>query len=225
VPKIKLLPVNLRPRERMLSAGEKALSDVELVAVVLGGDLERADAIVSRCGNASDLVHRGVAELCDVPGVGLARACQIQAAIELGRRALTGPLLRGMPLRNSEEAAARLADLNSLENEELHVLALDSRHRVLVRFVAARGALNAVHVSPRDVLRRLVRESAAAMIVAHNHPSGDHTPSIEDHDLTRRLHAAGELVGVSLIDHLVIGRHGYHSFAEEIRRYGKPDPS
>jgi DNA repair protein RadC len=115
------------------------------------------------------------------------------------------------------DAAAYLADMAALEQEELHVLALDGRHRPLARHVVARGSLNVVHVSPRDVFRRLLRESAAGAIVAHNHPSGDPTPSEDDVDLTRRLHAAGDTVGVPLLDHLVIASGGFHSFAETLR--------
>lgn len=214
---IKDLPENDRPRERMILAGREALSDVELVALVIGGDLRCARLLVTELGGARGLRRALYGELKAVPGVGEARACRLLAALELGRRAFEAGVERGTALTSSSAAASHLAEMALLEQEEMHVLALDTRHRLIQRFVAARGALNVVHVSPRDVFRRLLREGAAATIVAHNHPSGDPTPSAEDVELTRRLRAAGDLVGVALIDHLVVGQSGYHSFADELR--------
>ncbi len=217
VPSIKRLPPGDRPRERMLLSGCEALSDVELVALVLGGDLGCAHLVVSEVGDARSMRRAALGQLKGVRGVGEARACQLLAALELGRRASHPDGERGDPIRTPTVAAARLAQLVPLEQEELHVLALDSRHREIARFVAARGAQNVVYVSPRDVFRRLLREGAAGAIVAHNHPSGDPTPSADDVELTNRLRAAGDLVGVALIDHLVIARDGYHSFADQLR--------
>ena len=215
-PSIKSLPDGERPRERLLLSGRDALSDVELVALVLGGKLAVATAVVASCGGLRGLGRAVVGELRLLHGLGPARAAQLVAACELGRRVT---LLAGRPddsgtIRGSLEAAAIVGDLALREQEELQVLALDSRHRLLVRFVAARGSLNVVHVSPRDVFRRLVREGAAAAIVAHNHPSGDPLPSLEDVELTQRLREAGELIGVPLLDHLVIGGPTYYSFTD-----------
>lgn len=214
---IKHLPESERPRERLLQAGREALSDVELVALVIGGDLGCAATVVRGLGGARG-IHRAVlGELLLLPGVGVARACQLLAALELGRRAQGASEDLGAPLRTPADGVARFRDMTLLEQEELHVIGLDSRHRQITRFVAARGSLNAVHVSTRDVFRRLLREGAAAAIVAHNHPSGDPAPSPADLDLTHRLRAAGELVGVPLLDHLVIGCQGFHSFADQLR--------
>jgi DNA repair protein RadC len=220
VGQIKLLPPLDRPRERLLSAGTRALGDVELVSILFGGNLECAAAVVRAMGSVRGLARAGLVELCEVPGVGEARACQLHAALELGRRALVEPVARGEIIRTPAQVVALCTDLMMLEEEELHVLALDARHRMITRFLAARGALNAVHVAPRDLLRRLVRESAAAMILAHNHPSGDPEPSPEDIELTRRLHASGQLLGVPLLDHLVITRDGFYSFADQLSTLG-----
>jgi DNA repair protein RadC len=214
---IKDLPSSERPRERLLAAGRAALSDVELVALVIGGDLLCAQQVVSGLGGARGMMRAVAGELLELPGVGEARACQLLAALELGQRAGRSGMERGSPITSPAAAAARLADLAPLEQEELHVIALDGRHREIARFMAARGAMNVVHVSPRDVFRRLVREGAVGTIVAHNHPSGDPTPSADDLELTRRLRAAGELVGIALLDHLVVAQGGYHSFADELR--------
>jgi DNA repair protein RadC len=211
---IKRLPSSERPRERLLRNGREALSEAELVALLLGGNLRCASDVVESLGGARGLSRAEVGELRAVRGVGFARACQLVAAFELVRRSNrrdeTFPRL-SRPI----DAAAHLGHLADLEQEELHVLALDGRHRLRARFVAARGSANVVHVSPRDVLRRLVREGAAAAIVAHNHPAGDPTPSEEDVDLTHRLRAAGEIIGVPLVDHLVVASGGFFSFSEQ----------
>ena len=212
---IKELPAADRPRERLVLSGVGALSDAELVALVFGGDLPAASRVVAAVGGSSSLARAGAAELCEVPGVGPARASQLLAAIELGRRSADVVVDPRVPVRTPIAARDHLSDLARLEQEELHVLALDGRHRLIARFAAARGALNVVHVSPRDVYRRLLREGAAACIVAHNHPSGDPSPSPDDGELTQRLRAAGDLVGIAMLDHLVIANEGFYSFAEE----------
>jgi DNA repair protein RadC len=214
---IKQLPEAERPRERLLRAGERALSDAELVALVWGGGLDRATDLVGRYSGGAGLLRAGIGELCELPGIGIARATQLRAALELGRRAYLPPPTLGKLLRSPEDAVAYLGDMVGLEEEEFHVLALDGRHRIQSRFVAARGSLNMVQVVPRDVLRRVLRESASAIVVAHNHPSGDPTPSAEDRHLTLRLYEGCHAVGIMLLDHLVIARTGFHSFSEELR--------
>jgi DNA repair protein RadC len=214
---IKQLPEAERPRERLLRTGERALSDAELVALVWGSGLDRAGDLVGRYGGVAGLLRAGIGELCELPGIGIARATQLRAALELGRRAHLPPPVPGKLLRTPEDAVVCLGDMVGLEEEEFHVLALDGRHRIQSRFVAARGSRNMVQVVPRDVLRRVLRESASAIVVAHNHPSGDPTPSPEDRDLTHRLYEGCHAVGIALLDHLVIGRTGFHSFWEEIR--------
>jgi DNA repair protein RadC len=215
---IRGLPEAERPRERLLRLGREALSEVELVALVFGGDLDCAHTVVTALGGVAGMQRAVAAELCAVDGVGPARACQLIAALELGRRAARPRPPEGQPLVEPADAAAHFGELGDLELEELHVLALDAAHRPIVRFLAARGSLNVVHVTPREVLRRLVREGAAAAIIAHNHPSGDPKPSHDDRTLTLRLRAAGEVVGVAILDHLVIARGGYFSFAEAARK-------
>lgn len=210
---IKQIPPDLRPRERLATAGTAALTDVELVALVFGGDLAVAEELVARLGTLGGL--RGVtpALLCEVPGVGPTRAAQLLAAVELGRRACAPPD-RGLPLNCAEEVARRCDDMTHLDVEELHVLALDTRHRLLSRFITARGEANLVHASPREIFRRALREGAAQVVVVHNHPSGNPIPSPEDVALTERLLTAGQLVGVPVVDHLVMATEGYFSFAE-----------
>jgi DNA repair protein RadC len=211
---IKQLPSAERPRERLRASGSAALSDVELVAVIFGGDLACAGEVVARLGGAVGIGRALVAELCEVPGVGPARACQIRAAVELGARAVAAAADPGLPLRSAAQVRELLRDLVHVEQEELHVLALDARHRLVGRFVAARGQANVVLVSPRDVFRRLLREGASGAIFAHNHPSGDPAPSEDDVRLTERLRAGGELLGVPLIDHVILASEGCFSFTQ-----------
>jgi DNA repair protein RadC len=215
------LPEFERPRERLIAAGREALSDVELVALVLGGDLGCASALVATHGGAPGLSRALLGELRAVRGIGEARACRLLASLELGRRASRTTDEERPPVKSPREVVALLGTIAEQEQEELHVLGLDARHHAVTRFLAAKGSLNVVHVHPRDVFRRLVREGAAAAIVAHNHPSGDPSPSPDDLALTRRLAAAGDLLGVPLLDHLVIARRGFHSFSDEIERTPK----
>jgi DNA repair protein RadC len=217
---IKRLPPTSRPRERLRAAGREALSDIELVALVIGGDLGCATEIVSSIGGACGIRKALMTELEGLPGVGPARASQLVAALELGRRAGFASGLRGEKLHKPHLVASLLADLAGLDQEELHVLALDTRHRLISRSLIARGNVNMVHVTPREIFRRLLREGAAGAIVAHNHPSGDCTPSDEDRRLTFRLRDAGELVGIPLLDHLVIAVSGFYSFAHEMTAPG-----
>ncbi len=217
---IKRLPPTSRPRERLRAAGREALSDVELVALVIGGDLGCATGIVSSIGGACGIRKALMTELEALPGVGPARASQLVAALELGRRAGFSSGKRGERLHRPHLVASYLADLAGLDQEELHVLALDTRHRLISRSLIARGNVNMVHVTPREIFRRLLREGAAGAIVAHNHPSGECSPSDDDRRLTFRLRDAGELVGIPLLDHLVISVGGFYSFAHELAAPG-----
>lgn len=210
-PSIKRLPPTDRPRERLHALGPTCLTDTELVALVLGGDLHTATEIVGRVGGASGIRRGAVGQLRDVPGVGEARACQIVAALELGARSASRSDDRTGPLNTPPRAYDVLRDLARLDVEELHVLALDGRHRLITRFLAARGSQNVVHVSPRDIFRRLLRDGAMGAVLAHNHPSGDPVPSEDDILLTSRLKDAGELVGVRVLDHMIIAAEGWFS--------------
>lgn len=219
---IKHIPVENRPRERLHAAGPAALSDAELVALVFGGDLPAAEAVVTQLGGPQALLRSTQAMLCEVPGVGPARAAQLLAALELGRRAAALPIDRSQPLSTAERVARACADLTHLEVEELHVLALDLRHRLVARFTSARGEANLVHVSPRDIFRRALREGAAQVVIVHNHPSGNPIPSPEDVALTERLLTAGTVVGVPVCDHVIVAAEGWFSFAERTLLWSEP---
>ena len=189
------------------------LGDIELLSIALGRNSAAAATLLDRFGGLHGLSRAALPDLIDAR-VPLRRAIQLYAALELGRRTLSEPLHRGTALTDACHAEQWLhARLAHREQEELHVLGLDVRHRVLVEFVAAVGSVSEVHVDPRNVFRRLVRENASAAIVAHNHPSGAAEPSDSDVELTRKLAAAGAVVGITVLDHVIVARAGAFSFA------------
>jgi DNA repair protein RadC len=210
-------PVQDRPRERLSFLGAEGLNDDELVALVLGSGaaVPAARLLLDRAGGPTGLRRTGLSELCHLPGVGMARACQLKAALELGRRALLPEPLSGFLVRSPEDVARLLqAELAQGEQEAIHVFGLDARHRIRCRHVAAIGQVDRVTVGLSDVYRPLVREGMAAALVAHNHPSGEPTPSPQDEQLTVRLSHVGQLLGIPLLDHIVVARGGHYSFAE-----------
>jgi DNA repair protein RadC len=221
MPIIAALDPEARPRERFAARGADQLTDGELLAIVLGagtrgaGALDVAAALLRRCGGVSGLAQAAPRELRAELGVGPARAMLIQAAIELGRRAVAARPPRGQRLAGASEVwtyfRARLAPLRV---EEFWAVSLDVRHRVQSETCLARGSLTSVEVHPRDVFRPLIRSAAAAVIFCHNHPSGDPTPSRQDLELTARLREVGELCGIPVLDHVIVGWEGYASLAE-----------
>ncbi|RDV82925.1 RadC family protein [Ammonifex thiophilus] len=218
---IKKLPPSTRPRERLWREGASALSEVELLAIILrtgsarGSALDLARFLLSNFGGLKGLATAAVQELSSVPGMGEAKAAQVAAALELGRR--LGTLeVSSRPVINSPAAAAQLVvpTMAHLEQEEFRVILLDTKNQLLGIETVAVGGLNIAGVLPREVFRAAVRRSACALILAHNHPSGDPTPSGEDLALTRRLVQAGDLLGVEVLDHLIIGDNCYVSLKE-----------
>jgi DNA repair protein RadC len=210
------------PRERLVRRGVAGLSDEELLAIVLGTGVRAhparaiADAMFAACGGIAGVARASPRELARVTGVGMARAARIAGAFELGRRAVEA-ITRRETIGNPEDifhlVAPRLA---GLQQEVFLVVGLDIRNQLLEVLEVGRGSVNGVEVHPREVFRPLVRMAAAGGVLVHNHPSGDPTPSPEDHELTRRLHAVGQLVGIPIIDHVVIGSHSFRSLAESL---------
>jgi DNA repair protein RadC len=216
---MKELSPNDRPREKLLLHGVRALGDNELVALVLGsgchqrGALVVANELLAARGGLHGLVQAGCDDLARVPGIGPARAAQIVAAVELGRRTLVHPPRARLQLQTPQEAAALLMPaFSGRAVEQFGIVLLDTRHRVLRTTVLTVGTLNTASIEPRDVFREATLGGAAALVVFHNHPSGDPTPSPDDIDLTRRLVAAGILMGIDVVDHIILGDVRYCSF-------------
>jgi DNA repair protein RadC len=211
----------MRSRERYATDGGAEFGVHELVALVLGTGtasrsvLEVAGALIDQFGGYRALSRAQVQELAAVHGVGLARAVRLHAAFELGRRALAVPEEHDRPVTGPADACAWLGPgLRGLVVEELHALYLDRRGRPLGRRMLTRGSDAFTVVDPRQVFRPAVALGAAGVVIAHNHPSGDPTPSPQDRDVTRRVAAAGRVLGVPLVDHLVIADDGVVSLAE-----------
>jgi DNA repair protein RadC len=218
---MKDLSLDDRPREKLLRHGARALGDNELVALVLGSGCRRSGALgvandVLTCrGGLHGLVRSTCEDLSRVGGVGRAKAAQIVAAIELGRRTLMRSPSARVPLRSPRDVAEYLMPaFGALPTEQIGVVLLDTRQREIRTAIVAVGTLNRAGVSPRDVYREAAVAGAAKVVVFHNHPSGDPTPSPDDVHLTKRLAAAGVLLGIELIDHVILGEGRYFSFKE-----------
>jgi len=162
------------------------------------------------------LANRGLEELCAIRGIGPAKAAQILAAVELGKRVLATPLTKGKRIQGSQHIFQHYYPLmRDLRHEVFKAVLLDAKHTIIRDFIVSQGSLTVSIVHPREVFNIAVRESAAAIIFVHNHPSGDPRPSEEDHALTQRLITAGEILGIRVLDHIVIGDGKYVSFADE----------
>jgi DNA repair protein RadC len=215
------LPNSDRPRERLWSLGAGALTSVELLAVVLGtgSGLQSSLEVAANLLQVSDgslrrLAARPAAELKRLSGIGPAKAARLLAAFELASRLSQESRPAVVRIREPEDVvrlfAARLRDL---QVEEFHLLALDSQSQVLRDLLITRGLLNSSLVHPREVFRAAIAEAAAGIIVVHNHPSGDPTPSAEDRGVTRQLVEAGRLLDLPVYDHVIVAGDRFVSFA------------
>lgn len=223
--KIREMPQNERPREKLLVRGAAALTDPELIAILLRTGLPGANAVevarqlLERYGSLSGLSRCTVKEIASIRGIGAAKAIQLVAAFGLGQRLANERLSRQK--LDSPELVHDLvaAEMRTLHKESLRVILLDTRYHLLRMEEVSLGSVNESIAHPRDVFRPAVISSAYAVIVVHNHPSGDPSPSQSDHSLTRRLAEAAELLQIKLLDHIIIGapaegRLPYFSFKE-----------
>lgn len=221
------LPVDARPRERLARHGASSLSDAELIAIILRSGAEGINVIdmataLMRHYNSSlrELGEAGFEQLQEHHGVGPAKASQILAAIELGRRVLlASPESR--PQVQTPDAVVRLLSPEVAYAEQEHVKAVlvDSRNYVIATPTIYKGSLNSASVRVAELFREAIRRNAAAIILAHNHPSGDPTPSPEDIHLTRQVVEAGKLLSIELLDHIIIGHTRWVSLKEQRRGF------
>ncbi len=221
-PRITDLPSTDRPRERLAAAGPAALNTNELLAILLrvgiAGEnaVRMADRLLAEVGGLPGLHRATYGELCRLKGIGEAKAAQLMAAIELGSRiARSTPDEKPIITSPADAANLLMYDLAALDQEYLYVILLDTRNRVLAKPIEVyHGSLNTSLIRVGEVFRDAVRVNAAGIIIAHNHPSGDPSPSPEDVAVTRALVEAGKLLDIDVLDHLVIGRHRFVSLKE-----------
>jgi DNA repair protein RadC len=200
-----------RPREKLRRHGAAALGDNELVALVLGSGTRRT-------GGLHGLARASTDDCAAVSGVGPARAAQLVAALELGRRSLRRPPPRRPQFRGPRDVAQYLLPVfGARAVEQAGIVLLDTKHRVLRTTIVATGSLNTAAIEPRDVFREAMRGGAAAIVLFHNHPSGDPSPSPDDVELTQRIAAAGVLMGIEVVDHIILGDACYCSLKESGR--------
>lgn len=218
--KIKELPANERPRERLIAFGPSALSDAELLALVL----RTGDYTNSALGIAQLLlkersikeISRSSAEaLQEVSGIGIAKACQVVASFELGRRAFEHKEEERPFVRSAADAVALVAlELHGLKQEHFLLVLVDTRQRFIKKERMFIGTLNGTLVHPREIFHKAIENRAAGIVVVHNHPSNDPTPSAEDERLTKQLKRAGSVLGIDVLDHVIIADNSHFSFAE-----------
>lgn len=211
-----------RPRERLLSQGASSLSNQELIAIMLRTGtkqesvLHLSNRVLHHFEGIQQLKDASIEELTSINGIGHAKAVQLMAAVELGRRLSSRQTDGKYTIRSPKDAAAFLmADMTSLKQEHFVCLFLNIKNQVMHRQTIFVGSLNASIVHPREIFREAVRRSAASIVCAHNHPSGNPAPSPEDIAVTKRLMEAGSIVGIELLDHIIIGDHQFISLNEK----------
>ncbi|GLC88426.1 UPF0758 protein [Lysinibacillus piscis] len=211
-----------RPRERLLRQGATSLSNQELLAILLRtGTKEEsvlvlANRVLSVFERLHHLKHATVEEMVAIKGIGEVKAVQLLAAIELGRRLAQKQSDEKYTIRSPQDAAAYLMpDMSSLNQEHFVVLFLNVKNQIIHKKTIFIGSLNASIVHPREIYHEAVKRSAASILCAHNHPSGNCTPSTEDIDVTKRIVEAGYIMGIELVDHLIIGDHQFISLKEK----------
>jgi len=212
------------PREKLRAEGARKLSDTELLAAIIGtgtkgaGALETACRLLFRYGNSlSRLASLNVRELAAFKGIGPAKAARILAAAELGKRVVNAPPSVRVYIRNSADAARLLLpDMRGLKKEIFKIILLDTKNALIKTANVSEGTLNASLTSPREVFKTAIYEAAASVVLAHNHPSGDPSPSAEDIALTSRLSECGKILGIKVQDHIIIGDGTYKSIMNEV---------
>ncbi|MFO7577646.1 MAG: DNA repair protein RadC [Pelovirga sp.] len=221
--RIKDWPADERPREKLIARGAEHLTDAELLALIIrsGAAAGRMSAVdlarelLGHFGSLRRLAAATITELCQQPGIGPAKAAEIQALFQIARRFADQRLQPGHIYRSSSDAFYHFHErLCDYRREVFLALLLDSKNRLIREVRISEGSLNASIVHPREVFAPALKESAAAVLFVHNHPSGDPTPSREDLEITSRLKSAGDLLGIRVLDHIIIDNGAYVSLAD-----------
>jgi DNA repair protein RadC len=218
------LPHTERPRERLTKFGSEALSAQELIALVLGRGISGESVMVtsqkllSQFGSLDGMLDASVEDLCQIRGIGVAKACQIKAIFEIVKRLKINsePAQKKKSLLSPREVYELLTpQIGNLKKEHFVLVSFDTRNRVIGTDTISVGTLNASLVHPREMFEIAIRRHAASVIIAHNHPSGDPDPSDEDIRVTEKLMEAGKLLGIQVLDHIIVCKNSYYSFSDQ----------
>ncbi len=217
---VKQWPEGERPRERLIANGPSGLTDAQLLAIIIRNGkagrsaLDLGMELLTKFDSLAGIGQAGISEICEVQGIGPAKAAEIKAAIEIGRR-YQKHVQAGASFCSSQDVAAHYGPkMKDSKKETFKCLLLDTKNRVIREEEVSVGSLTASLVHPRDTFRAAIREAAAAIIFIHNHPSGDTRPSQEDILLTRRLVQTGEVIGIQVLDHIIVADSGFFSFRD-----------
>jgi DNA repair protein RadC len=215
------LPRPERPRERLQKFGPEALSAQELLALVIGRGIPKksvmniAQELLARFGNVKAIGQATIGELSQIKGIGLAKAAQIKASFELGRREELEPELKNFDIKDPESVVKAIrASIKDKAKEHFKLILLNPRNKIIGISTISIGTLNASLVHPREVFKDAITHSAASVVLAHNHPSGDPEPSEDDIKITKKLVESGKILGIEVIDHIIIGKNNFCSFKE-----------
>jgi DNA repair protein RadC len=216
------LPRQERPRERLQKFGPEALSAQELLALVIGRGIPKksvmsiAQELLVRFGNVRAISQATIEELSQIRGIGLAKAAQIKACFELGKREELEPELKNFNIKDPESVVRAIrASIKDKAKEHFKLILLNPRNKIIGISTISIGTLNASLVHPREVFKDAIMHSAASVVLAHNHPSGDPEPSEDDLTITKRLIEAGKILGIEVLDHIIIAKNGFKSLANE----------
>ena len=218
---IKDWPQEDRPREKLLAKGPHSLSETELLAIILRNGnastgesaVDHARLLLNQFGGLKGIDDASTSEICLVKGIGPAKVAQLKACLEIGKRVGSQKWETGQPLHSAEDVYHHFRESLGREKREFfYVVLLNNKNRKMREVKVSEGSLTASLVHPREVYNPVIRESAAGVIFVHNHPSGDPAPSAEDIDITKRLKEVGDVMGVRVLDHVVIGHDRYFSF-------------
>lgn len=214
------MPLNIRPREKMFHMGAKNLSEAELLAILLGTGSTKENALklgekVLRQFPLQKLREKNLQEIVKYPGVGMAKAARIAAAIELGERLFAPTSVTKILIKSAQDVLSEVRDIAGKRQEYLIVLYINARHELLLKETVGMGSLNSLQITPKEIFSPALQTPCASIIVVHNHPSNDPHPSDDDIHFTRRIHEAGEVMGIPLVDHVIVSKSGYYSFKED----------
>lgn len=216
------LPKPERPRERLKQFGPEALSAQELLALIIGRGVSKksvmtiAQELVIKFGNIKTISEATIEELSQIKGIGFAKAAQIKACFELGKRMDLEPELKDFDIKDPQSVEKAIsASIKDKAKEHFKLILLNARNKILGISTISIGSLNASIVHPREVFKDAIMHNAYSVVLAHNHPSGDPEPSEDDLKMTRKLIESGKILGIEVLDHLIIGKNAFYSFKEK----------